>query len=139
MNEKLFTISLNKTWPKVAAPSCLGLRTGNYELSANDLEHALMYCLPFCLCSVGIGWFARTVTYSMILTTKKVLSSWSSQAKVYLSASPLDWSWNNMKLEFHHINFVSEDVDRLHHFYTDTLGLTDIPMRIALSSIQGSK
>ena len=33
-----------------------------------------------------------------------------------------------MKLEFHHINFVSEDVDRLHHFYTDTLGLTDIPI-----------
>ena len=31
-----------------------------------------------------------------------------------------------MKLEFHHINVVSEDVDRLHHFYTDTLGLTDI-------------
>ena len=33
-----------------------------------------------------------------------------------------------MKLEFHHINFVSEDVDRLHHFYTDTLGLADIPI-----------
>ena len=33
-----------------------------------------------------------------------------------------------MKLEFHHINFVSEDVDRLHHFYTDTLWLTDIPI-----------
>ena len=33
-----------------------------------------------------------------------------------------------MKLEFHHINFVSEDVDRLHHFYTDTLGLSDIPI-----------
>jgi len=33
-----------------------------------------------------------------------------------------------MKLEFHHINFVTEDVDRLHHFYTDTLGLYDIPI-----------
>lgn len=27
-----------------------------------------------------------------------------------------------MKLEFHHINFVSEDVDRLHDFYTQILG-----------------
>jgi len=33
-----------------------------------------------------------------------------------------------MKLEFHHINFVSEDVDRLHDFYTNILGLDDIPM-----------
>ena len=33
-----------------------------------------------------------------------------------------------MKLEFHHINLVSEDVDRLHHFYTNTLGLSDIPI-----------
>ena len=33
-----------------------------------------------------------------------------------------------MKLEFHHINFVSEDVDRLHDFYTNTLGLSDIPV-----------
>ena len=32
-----------------------------------------------------------------------------------------------MKLEFHHINFVSEDVDRLHDFYTRVLGLNDIP------------
>lgn len=32
-----------------------------------------------------------------------------------------------MKLEFHHINFVSEDVDRLHDFYTSVLGLSDIP------------
>lgn len=31
-----------------------------------------------------------------------------------------------MKLEFHHINFVSENVNRLHDFYTNTLGLTDI-------------
>ena len=37
----------------------------------------------------------------------------------------MDWPVK-MKLEFHHINVVSEDVDRLHHFYTDTLGLTDI-------------
>ena len=28
-----------------------------------------------------------------------------------------------MKLEFHHINYVAEDVDRLHRFYTDVLGL----------------
>ena len=33
-----------------------------------------------------------------------------------------------MKLEFHHINFVSENVNRLHDFYTNTLGLTDIPI-----------
>lgn len=32
-----------------------------------------------------------------------------------------------MKLEFHHINVVSENVDRLHHFYTQVLGLADIP------------
>ncbi len=32
-----------------------------------------------------------------------------------------------MKLEFHHINFVSHDVDRLHDFYTKVLGLGDIP------------
>lgn len=31
-----------------------------------------------------------------------------------------------MKLEFHHINFVSEDVDRMHDFYTRILGLDDI-------------
>ncbi|CUH52447.1 VOC family protein [Shimia marina] len=31
-----------------------------------------------------------------------------------------------MKLEFHHINFVSHDVDRLHDFYTRVLGLDDI-------------
>ena len=34
-----------------------------------------------------------------------------------------------MKLEFHHINFVSEDVDRLHDFYTQVLGLYDIPIQ----------
>lgn len=32
-----------------------------------------------------------------------------------------------MKLEFHHINFVSEDVDRMHDFYTNVLGLDDMP------------
>jgi glyoxylase I family protein len=32
-----------------------------------------------------------------------------------------------MKLEFHHINLVSENVDRLHDFYTNVLGLDDIP------------
>ncbi len=34
-----------------------------------------------------------------------------------------------MKLEFHHINYVSDDVDRLHSFYTDVLGLDEIPIR----------
>jgi catechol 2,3-dioxygenase-like lactoylglutathione lyase family enzyme len=34
-----------------------------------------------------------------------------------------------MKLEFHHINFVSRDVDRMHDFYTGLLGLDDIPSR----------
>ena len=33
-----------------------------------------------------------------------------------------------MKLEFHHINFVSDDVDRLHDFYTNVLGLADVPV-----------
>ncbi|MEO0487739.1 MAG: VOC family protein [Pseudomonadota bacterium] len=32
-----------------------------------------------------------------------------------------------MKLEFHHINYVSEDVGRMHDFYTRVLGLSDIP------------
>lgn len=32
-----------------------------------------------------------------------------------------------MKLEFHHINFVSENVDRMHDFYTKVLGLEDLP------------
>ncbi len=32
-----------------------------------------------------------------------------------------------MKLEFHHINFVSENVDRMHDFYTNVLGLGDVP------------
>tara|TARA_Y100000385_G_C12985949_1_gene590611 strand:+ start:601 stop:1020 length:420 start_codon:yes stop_codon:yes gene_type:complete len=34
-----------------------------------------------------------------------------------------------MKLEFHHINFVSDDVDRLHDFYTRVLGLDDVPIQ----------
>ena len=34
-----------------------------------------------------------------------------------------------MKLEFHHINFVADDVDRLHDFYTQVLGLDDIPIQ----------
>jgi len=33
-----------------------------------------------------------------------------------------------MKLEFHHINFVSPDVDGMHEFYTEVLGLADIPI-----------
>ena len=32
-----------------------------------------------------------------------------------------------MKLEFHHINFVSKDVDVMHDFYTKVLGLDDVP------------
>ena len=34
-----------------------------------------------------------------------------------------------MKLEFHHINFVSENVDRMHDFYTNVLGLDDVPQQ----------
>ena len=33
-----------------------------------------------------------------------------------------------MKLEFHHINYVSDDVERLHQFYTDVLGLDEMPI-----------
>ena len=33
-----------------------------------------------------------------------------------------------MKLEFHHINYVADDVDRLHEFYTNVLGLENIPV-----------
>jgi len=33
-----------------------------------------------------------------------------------------------MKLEFHHINFVAENVDRMHEFYTGVLGLADMPI-----------
>ena len=32
-----------------------------------------------------------------------------------------------MKLEFHHINFVSKDVARMHDFYVNVLGLDDMP------------
>ncbi|GAA6160838.1 hypothetical protein NBRC116589_30120 [Ruegeria sp. HU-ET01832] len=39
------------------------------------------------------------------------------------------WKDADMKLEFHHINFVSQDVDRLHDFYTGVLGLDDIPIQ----------
>ncbi|WP_298938288.1 VOC family protein [uncultured Ruegeria sp.] len=34
-----------------------------------------------------------------------------------------------MELEFHHINFVADDVDRMHEFYTSVLGLADIPQQ----------
>jgi catechol 2,3-dioxygenase-like lactoylglutathione lyase family enzyme len=34
-----------------------------------------------------------------------------------------------MKLEFHHINFVSNNVDRLHDFYTQVLGLDNIAIQ----------
>lgn len=32
-----------------------------------------------------------------------------------------------MKLEFHHINYVSKDVDKMHDFYTNILGMDDVP------------
>ena len=45
-----------------------------------------------------------------------------------------------MKLEFHHINLVSEDVDRLHAFYTGVLGLDDIPpQNFPRTEVQGDK
>jgi len=34
-----------------------------------------------------------------------------------------------MKLGFHHINFVSNNVERLHDFYTQVLGLDNIPIQ----------
>ena len=34
-----------------------------------------------------------------------------------------------MNLEFHHINFVTKDVDQLHDFYRNILGLNDIPIQ----------
>ena len=33
-----------------------------------------------------------------------------------------------MKLEFNHIKFVSKDFDGMHDFYTNVLGMDDIPM-----------
>lgn len=42
-----------------------------------------------------------------------------------------------MKLEFHHINFVADDVDRLHAFYVDVLGLDDIPQENFMRSPSG--
>ena len=33
-----------------------------------------------------------------------------------------------MRLEFHHINFVSTDVNKMHEFYTDVLGLENVPI-----------
>ena len=32
-----------------------------------------------------------------------------------------------MKIEFHHINYVSKDVDKLNEFYTSVLGLNEVP------------
>ena len=38
-------------------------------------------------------------------------------------------NWRNkLKLEFHHINLVTENVDKLHSFYTEILGLNNIPI-----------
>ena len=33
-----------------------------------------------------------------------------------------------MKLEFHHINFVSKDVDEMNKFYTNILGMDQVPL-----------
>ena len=33
-----------------------------------------------------------------------------------------------MKLEFHHINFVSKDVPLMNNFYRDILGMDEIPV-----------
>ena len=45
-----------------------------------------------------------------------------------------------MKLEFHHINVVSENVDRLHDFYTQVLGLDDVPVeQFPRTEAEGSK
>ena len=33
-----------------------------------------------------------------------------------------------MRLEFHHINFVSTDVNKMHEFYTGRLGLQNVPI-----------
>jgi len=38
-------------------------------------------------------------------------------------------NWSNlMKLEFHHINFVSKDVDEMNKFYTNILGMDQVPL-----------
>ena len=45
-----------------------------------------------------------------------------------------------MKLEFHHINFVADDVDRMHAFYTQVLGLDDMPVdRFPRTEAKGGK
>lgn len=45
-----------------------------------------------------------------------------------------------MKLTFHHINFVADDVDRLHDFYTGVLGLDDIaPESFPRTEAKGGK
>lgn len=35
-----------------------------------------------------------------------------------------------MQLEFHHINVVGDDIDRLHNFYTKVLGLADMSVEM---------
>ena len=38
-------------------------------------------------------------------------------------------NWSNlMKLEFHHINFVSKDVDEMNKFYKNILGMDQVPL-----------
>ena len=46
---------------------------------------------------------------------------------IYVSKILLE-SCCRMKLEFHHINYVADDVQRLHNFYTNVLGLEDMPI-----------
>ena len=40
-----------------------------------------------------------------------------------------------MKLEFHHINYVSKDVDELNRFYTEIMGLTVLPAQRFVRSV----
>lgn len=45
-----------------------------------------------------------------------------------------------MKLEFHHINFVSKDVDAMHDFYSKVLGLADVPAsNFPRTEVEGEK
>lgn len=54
----------------------------------------------------------------------------SKRGQIYVGACfvPQNLDHAGMKLEFHHINYVADDVARLHRFYTQVLGLDDIPV-----------
>ena len=63
------------------------------------------------------------------MVVSSLFEAWSSRRspdKLNQSSREQDWA-SSMKLEFHHINFVADDVDRLHDFYTKVLKLDDIP------------